>query len=107
MCHSRGQRMLFEGVPLYKLKWTLLKLLHQWNQESAVNVRSLDAVLYSVNAAIYGIVMYVNGITEEALVLLGEVECLHFFCSPCEGEAVDKKIVKTRLPFLRKIFYRL
>ena len=34
------------------------------------------------------------GITEEALVLLGEVECLHFFCSPCEGEvfkAIDKK----------------
>ena len=34
------------------------------------------------------------GITEEALVLFGEVECLHFFYSPCEGEvfqAVDKK----------------
>ena len=34
------------------------------------------------------------GITEETLVLLGEVECLHFLCSPCEGEvfkAVDKK----------------
>ena len=63
-------------------------------------------VLYSVNAAIYGIVVC-YGITEEALVLLGEVECLHFFCSPCEGEAVlllTRKIVKTLLPFLRKIF---
>lgn len=35
-----------------------------------------------------------SGITEEALVLLGDIECLHFFCFPCEGEvfkAVDRK----------------
>ena len=29
------------------------------------------------------------GITEEALVLLGEAECLHFFCSPCKGEVFN------------------
>ena len=29
------------------------------------------------------------GITEEALVLLGEVECLYFFYPPCEGEVFD------------------
>ena len=50
------------------------------------------------------------GITTEVLVLLGEIECLHFFCSPGEGEAfkaVDIKIVKTLMPFLRKTFINI
>ena len=36
------------------------------------------------------------GISEEAVVLLSEAECLHFFCPPCEGEVfnlVNKKTV--------------
>ena len=36
------------------------------------------------------------GISEEALVLLSEAECLHFFCPPCKGEVfnlVNKKTV--------------
>ena len=48
---SRPKNVIRRSFP-YKLKRTLLKSLHQWNQASAVNVRSLDAVLYSVNAAI-------------------------------------------------------
>ena len=46
------------------------------------------------------------GITEEALVLLGVVECLHFFC-PCEGEvfkAVDRKVCEDSSAISQKDF---
>ena len=77
---------------------------------SVINVRSLDVVLYNVNAVTYGTVMYVVKLLKKLwcyLVLLNVFISFVLLVRVKFLKLLTEESVNTLLPSLRKTFYQL